>query len=384
MKITIQQSELAKALKAVASMTPGRSTLSILYQLLIEVARGEIKILYSNLDSCVRLTVGARTEGEGRFLVDASKFNAAVSRMKGEIEIEVDVSLSAKSADGFACSFPIGNADEYPLLIESVRAGKPLIVTVDALAEIRHNVGYAVSDDFTRVSLTGVFLERKEKVLQAFATDGHSASKRVFDVTGGKEFKESIIPVPAISSLMGFLSDSEEVDLWADGTTLTAKFLGGEFVCKVVDGPYSDYRKVLLNEKTGAARVNKADFLEVLDQVIPLSSNLTSKNDKYSSVSAKIENGSVTVSGMSQQYGTEGSRTLTCETFGTEIEFGAGAGNMVNMIKAIGGSEIDLIYSKPLSAIFAIASGIELKAELDVEKNLSVLMPMRMLERKTK
>jgi DNA polymerase-3 subunit beta len=121
---------------------------------------------------------------------------------------------------------------------------------------------FAASSDDARPVLTGLFLHTTNGKLYAVATDSYRLAEKMI----GKEEKELSLLIPA-SSLQDVLrvmrDDSITVSVNYDEQQARFSVGSVELVTRLIEGNYPDYRKLLPNEYTTTAVLNRSDLQEI-------------------------------------------------------------------------------------------------------------------------
>ena len=102
MKITFNRQQICNAVSPLMSAVSGKSTLTAADGILIEAKFPDICTLTTfDLEKGIRLTVNAKVEEEGSYIINAHKFNQTIRVMDGEeIALTVDDKLCATFESG--------------------------------------------------------------------------------------------------------------------------------------------------------------------------------------------------------------------------------------------------------------------------------------------
>jgi DNA polymerase-3 subunit beta len=109
--------------------------------------------------------------------------------------------------------------------------------------------------------------------LTLVATDGHRLACRTIPVRFNKEksIKTSIIvPRRAVLELIRLMdADQSFIRLSFNAQTAVFSFKDMQFVCKLIDGKYPDYKRVLPKELPFKVQVEKDEMKQALSQIQP-------------------------------------------------------------------------------------------------------------------
>ena len=102
MKIIFNRSEIAAAVAPLMCAVSGKSTLTAIEGILIEAKFPDTCILTTfDLEKGVRITIEAKVLEEGKYIINAQKFNQTIKVMDGEeITLTVDQKLGASIVSG--------------------------------------------------------------------------------------------------------------------------------------------------------------------------------------------------------------------------------------------------------------------------------------------
>lgn len=251
MTVTVNARELATAI-ARSSQACGKAKLSPYLEMLrITVASGTMELVGTNLE--MRIASRLPAAGEiAAFCVDVSRLDAVIARIKdkGEVTIKsVDNSIEIVAGRS-RFTLPVQPIDGFPDLKPT---SMPWSIKVEGkvFARIMTALEPAMSTEETRYYLNGICLasggvddQRASDRLVAVATNGHVLAAR--DVAAAIEgpLVPVIVPRRSCSLLGKFLADTGEVEFGISDTRISVVFEDYEFLTKLVEGTYPDWRRV--------------------------------------------------------------------------------------------------------------------------------------------
>lgn len=217
MRITCQQSDLARGLATVSRAASSRSTLPILANLLLETGPDMLILSATNLEIGIIVRLAARVESEGKITLPAGLFTDFIKSQPGgditlavadgETTAHITGKLSRASMRGIdALEFPkIPTVDEL--------SSEPFTLSAACLKEIIKNVAFAAADDESRPALTGVYTQVDETgVLTCVAVDAFRLAKRQVQLSGTEiPPVHFLVPARSLTDLAHILPDDEEV-----------------------------------------------------------------------------------------------------------------------------------------------------------------------------
>lgn len=242
MKIDIDVSKFRNALDFVNGID-GKSTLPILNNVLIKAEGNRINLTTTNL--VIGKSIELESEQEGLELVTTIPLKKVVNifrsidaeycvlRDKGE-QIEIVAGKSRFKLN----TLP---ANEYPSIVingEEKRFNFPSTELKRILMTVQHAMG----KNDVRLFLNGVYLDGKDGLLRAVATDGHrmAVAETECDWVGN-----IILPRFGVLELIKALTDVNEIAIVV--TESHAKFLIGnkQITLTLLDGSYPNYQRII-------------------------------------------------------------------------------------------------------------------------------------------
>lgn len=319
MKFTILQEDLSKAVSIASRFASSKAQLPVLGNVLISTSKTKVKVMSTNLEISVAVSVGAKVEEEGDLSIPSKVLNDLISNLpKESIEISSKEEQLKVSASGFSSTVLGMGASDFPKIPTSVDKNVSITLPAKNFSEALSQVVFATSLDETRPVLTGV-LVTKEKggKMSLVATDGFRLSKKVIKVDGDSEFK-LIIPKGVLSELQrdngvetlefSFNHEDKQAIFSFEDTTLSSRLLEGE---------YPDYEKIIPKTSSAKISVDKEDLqravklasvfaressnivkIKVLSESLKISAESGSSGNQEMTIEAKVEKDSSFESGM--------------------------------------------------------------------------------------
>lgn len=254
MNVTIQKSDLQRALTLCQGVVERRNTIPILGNVLL-LRDGELlTVRATDMDMELALTIHASfATGKNPlagFTLPAHTLADVVKKAAGD-----SISIAAYDANALLTA---GNAkyrlgtlptDDMPTFA-GIENGYAFTMSATALAALIDTTRNSMSSEETRYYLCGIYLERNPEngALRAVATDGHRLAMADEPVEGElpEELPGFILPAKAVAQLRKLL-DAHEGKVDVIVTDRLACFTQGEtvFKTKLIDGQYPDYRRII-------------------------------------------------------------------------------------------------------------------------------------------
>jgi DNA polymerase-3 subunit beta len=367
MEIKAKRGDLLATLYWTQSIVERRNTMPILANVLIESQKGEIRMTATDLEVGVRGTFEGEVVKEGSVTVNAKKLYEIVREVPDEqvrlkrLENEWVEIRSGKSV------FRIVGMDarEFPQFPKI--EGKGLSTTpAPTVREMIERTVFAVSNDETRYSLNGVFIEEGEGKVRMVATDGHRLAYEERSMPSLGLSKGVILPRKGLSELKRLLESGDNGVLslgFRENMGLVVKDQV-ELFMRLIDGDFPDYTKVVPKGNPNIARVAHDELLQALRRVSILSS------ERYKGIKMDFDSNKVSVSANNPDLG-EAVEELEVEYSGKAITIGFNARYLIDVLNILGGDgDVHIELKDELSPSIIRKAGDA--------GYLYVLMPMRL------
>ena len=277
MKIIFNKSVVTAAVAPLMCAVSGKSVLSTIEGILIEAKAPDICVLTTyDLEKGVRTTIEAKVIEEGRFILNAQKFNQTLRVMdEDEITITVDSKLAASIDCGKSSYKTIAlKAEEFPE-IPDLKTEKGFIVKENALKTMMGKVSYAMGVNEPRPVLNGCFVKTENGKINVVACDGFKLAVCAYD-TELKKLENSdrgveysfIVPVKSVNELCKLFSDDEdeEVTVYMSHKNMVVEFNDMIFFTRLINGEYVDYNRIIIKNHKIEVKAQKQDIIAALEK----------------------------------------------------------------------------------------------------------------------
>ncbi|HAO99646.1 MAG TPA: DNA polymerase III subunit beta [Fibrobacteres bacterium] len=368
MKFEVQKPVFLDALHMACNAIPSKTTLQILYNLLFQLKGNELEIRATDLDMTIVLKLQVEGHKNGSIVVNARKLLEVVKELPDfPVIISVDDFLfTIKSESGFHGTLTGYDASEYPSLPE-VEHGKAFKAPLKDLRFLAEKASFAVSTDFSRMSLTGVYCEGKNGKLEMVATDGHRFGKAWIELKGAT-LPGVILPPKALGQVLRMSEDPEElieIEIGAAQARFSTQAI--TLLTKLIDGPYPNYENVIPKEFARNMKCNREHLMSVLRRVSTLS------NAKTHLVVFGFEAKSLQLTAKNPDLGGDSEESLPVEFQGEKVEVGVNAAYMLEELRLSQSEEIRLKFNNPLGAVVV-------EPVMDKPNYFFIVMPLRILK----
>ena len=351
MKISLDQSLLAKKLQGIAAVVPSKTSLPILSTFLMEVDRGKIKLTANDLDVSLATTIECETEGTGSVAVPGKKFFEIIRSLPADtVNIDVDgerISLKCKKS---RFKMMGKSAEEFPKLPDQ----KPIAsfsMKTSIMEDMVNKTSYAVSTDLTRPSLCGVLWEVKEGALSMVATDGHRLAKVVLpEAVADIAANDFIVSPKALNILRSLTDDREEINTSLAENHITFDLGDTVVYSRLLEGPFPDYNQVIPKKNEKRMVVNRDELTDACRRVAILSSVITHQ------VKLLVGEDMLTISVNTPDVG-EAVEEVPCNFGGAKMEIGYNARYLLDILKTMDSEDVTFLLDRNDNAGVLVPDG---------------------------
>ena len=242
------------------------------------------------------------------------------------------------------------------LSLPSVEEGAEGIVSLQAFLEGVEQTAFTIAPQETRPEISGAFLALEETKMTIAGTDSYRLAEKVFSVEGSKRVPiKAIIPLRALQELARVCAACQEetgsAKVVVSQTQLAMILPSVEFVSRVIDGQYPDYRAIVPSQFGVSATLSKAECIAAIK-----AAGLFSKAGIYDvSVSYEPAKGKISIAALNAQTGEYGSE-LAAQGQG-EAKIAYNWKYLLDGVQALEGDQITIQATDSASPTMLTAKG---------------------------
>lgn len=264
MRITTNRSHLAAALSIVGRAVASNNTMPILKNVLLETEDDALKLTCTDLDTAITHTIPAQIAQNGAATVPVELFGGMVSRFEGDdITLELHdhkMSVRCGKSDYTLLTTP---AEDFPV-VPVVSNGSAATIGQGTLKELLRRTTNAVAKIPGKMPvLQGLLFEIGADYLRNVATDTYVVLKAQAPAEGAVSKPVQFIMPPApLSDLMHLLSDKDvTITVRTNGSQAQFEAENTVLVCRLFDGQYPNYEKVLQKQAERKATFKRSELM---------------------------------------------------------------------------------------------------------------------------
>ena len=372
MKIQVQQSDLGRALGAVANVVSSKTTLPILSTILFDTNGGKLTLAATDLDVSVVTTVTeVEIETKGQAAVPAAKFVAFVRTLGNDpVTIEADGERVHLRSGKAKLQEPCMAPEDFPSL-PKIEEGGGFSIPGATLVDMIRTTIYATSRDETRPALQGVLWELDGNSFTMVATDGHRLARirRQLDL-GGVENRKLIASSAGLQQVMRLAESIEMVKVHLGEHQLSFELGQTTIHTRLVEGSFPNYEQVIPKNNERRVICDRESLGEGIRRVKISADRVTNQ------IRFAVDGNALTLSAS----GTEGSRAedeLSVEYGGEEISIGFNHNYVEDILKHLATENVIIALDRSDSAAIFLP-GEDTSLAVDESEDLCLLMPLRL------
>ncbi len=277
MKITAPKEELMKSLGIVLRAVPTRTTMSILYCILIDATVDTIKFTSNDMELGIETVVNGSIEERGLICLDAKMFSDIIRKMP---ESDVTIEVGSDYQTTISCEnsvFRIVGKDTTEFSpLPSIDRNEPVVLTQFQLREMIRQTIFSISANDANKILTGEYLQIRENEIRLVALDGHRIAIRRITLDRVYEDREAIIPGKTMTEIGRILTGEmeDEVRLYFTKNHVLFEMDQTTVVSRLIEGVYFRVDQMLSNDFETKMTVRKSDFSSAVDRALLFTSEV--------------------------------------------------------------------------------------------------------------
>ncbi len=279
MKITASKQELMKALGTVLKAVPSKTTMNILYCILIDATVDTIRFTGNDMELGIETRVDGTILERGLICLDAKMLTEIIRKMPDdEILISSEQDYKTTISSGKAVFHITGKDGTEFSPLPSIDRQDPVILNQFQLGDMIRKTIFSISPNDANRVMTGEYLQIHENEMRLVGLDGHRIAIRNLSLDSCYKDQEAIIPGKALSEVSKIVSgeQEDEVRLYFTKNHMLFEMENTVVVTRLIEGKYFRVDQMLSNDFETSISVNKAALLNSVDRA----QLFTSESDK--------------------------------------------------------------------------------------------------------
>ncbi len=268
MKLICSKNLLIDAISMAQKAIATRSPKPILEGLLFEAESELLTITGYDMETGIECKVETDVIIPGKVVMNAKMISDIVRKLPEDIvNIEVDNNYLIKINSGKA-NFRIKGieATDFPK-IPIVEEAEQMEVSQRALKEMISQTIFATSTDENRPILNGIKVVAEENSLELVAIDGFRLAIRREEFPEKLPTMSFIVPAKAMQEVAGIMDPTDKpVKVYPSHNHILFDTGTVKLVCRLLQGDYMDYHKVVPQEMMSKISLKTEDMLRAIDR----------------------------------------------------------------------------------------------------------------------
>ncbi len=288
MNIIINQESLRRAAHMVERLVSKNVSLPILNTILLKTENGRLRLSATNLEMGINYWIAAKINQEGEVAVPARVFSDFINNIKDEKTTLVsNKNVITINSDHYQTTILGTETKDFPLIPRVKNAIQFKIDSQDLISGL-NSVLDSVSLSETRPEISGVFVNILKEKVEFAATDSFRLAEKIINLNSGIN-KSIIIPRAAALELSKIAESTEgEITIAISDNQIFALGSDFEFISRLIDGHYPEYKKVIPEKFISSVKINKGDLERNIRLASIFSSSIFDVKLKTDTVSMQI------------------------------------------------------------------------------------------------
>jgi DNA polymerase-3 subunit beta len=363
MDVQVDRDAFFRGLQMANNVVEPRQTLPILANVLLESDADTLRLVATDLEVGVRVSVPATVKSPGSVTISARKLVEIVKELPAApLALRVQENAWVALRCGGASYKLVGlGPEDFPAVAPGpVASWIPLDGRL--LRDMLGQTAFAVSHDETRYALNGVLLVVKEKEIRTVATDGHRLALAGRPLEQAATPVSGIVPRKAVQEISRIVAPGEEAQVAISDNQFLLRMPSVMLMARLIEGTFPNYDQVVPKAHGQRVVAGRAGLIAALRRVSVLSEERT-RPVKFS-----VAPGVLKLAAYSPDFG-EAEETVEVEYAGEEMTIGFNSRYVLDALNAHGGDQVAIELKDALSpGVFK---------SLEDESALCVIMPMR-------
>lgn len=368
MKISLSRESLLKVLQTVGGVVEKRQTMPILGNILFHINQNTLTATATDLEIETRASTELETcDGDFEITLPAIKLINIVRSLPDGLTVVMDFDESRCKLSAGRSNFKLSTlpAEDFPT-IDLTQTELSFSMQQHQLKQLIHHTAFAMASQDVRFYLNGMLFDISNQTLRVVATDGHRLSTcSTLLETEGLTATQAILPRKGVLELQKLIGDDDSLISFALAKNyLTVQFEETVFTCKLVDGRFPDYKRVLPQNNDQIVQTDRELLRSILLRAAILS------NDKFKGVRLTLSENLLAVHAQNSDQ-DESHEDMAIDYQGASMEIGFNVNYLLDVLNSMQEEAVSL-YMKDAN------SSCMVDTQNEVCHCQHVIMPMRL------
>ncbi len=369
MNFTVSRNELYKALQKIINVIPSKSTIEILYNILLTAENSTLKITATDLEITQISWCNCNVNEPGSIALPGKLLSDILREMQEtELEFSIDSNLKIDIKSNVGEYKLSGqNKNDFPS-IPVIEEENKIVINNKNLKRMIEKTIFACSTDNLRPALTGVYCQIFNDQLRMVSTDGHRLVKIINTNFKSPDFQRNvIIPTRALNFVARNLEEKGEQQFTIGDNHVLFNFSDTKIYTRIIGEPYPDYDRVIPAENSKELSIDRNTLISSIKRVSLFSNPLSAQ------IRVNISENTMNVYAQDIDFGGEAQETVECQYSSQDIELAYNANYLLDVLRHIDTEKVKILLENPDGAGLVFPDKHEKDEEL-----LMLVMPVRL------
>ena len=336
MNFKINRDSFFKSLQKIINVLPSKSTVEILYNILITTKENKLSITATDLEITQITWTDCETIEDGEITIPGKLLLDIIRELPG-----IPLEFLSDSNNKVLIKSELGeyklsgeSKDEYP---SSPQVDDSLSVNIDGkvLKEMIEKTVFACSTDHFRPALTGVLCQLVENEYRMIATDGHRLVKIVntnFDNNG--IVRDIIIPTKALTFVARNLPEEGLQKISLSENHVLFELPDTKVYSRIIKEPYPDYDRVIPLQFSKELNIERTSFISSVKRVSLFSNPITSQ------IKIQLEENNMQIFAQDIDFGGEANEHIPCTYSNEPLTIAYNANYLIDLLRHLSAENI--------------------------------------------
>lgn len=369
MNFTISRNDFYRVLQKVINVIPSKSTVDILYSVLLIAEENQLKIIATDLEITQIAWSSCTVNESGTVAVPGKLLLDIIREMpENDLTFQVDSNFKILIESTFG-EYKISgqNKNEFPS-VPLVESEQKIQLKNNVLKHMIEKTIFACSTDNLRPALTGVFCQIMEAEYRMVATDGHRLAKVVTQDFDNPGFTENlIVPTKALNFVARNLPEEGTQQVVISENHILFDLPNTKIYSRLIKDPYPDYERVIPPGNSKEMVINKEQFVSSVKRVSLFSNPMTYQ------VRLSFSNNQLGIHAQDIDFGGEANETIACTYQADNLEIAYNANYLLDILRHLDSDDIKFLVEDQDGPGIVVPLEQKEKEEL-----LMLIMPVRL------
>ncbi len=306
MHLSCERNLLKNAIDQVSKAISTKQTLPILGNVLLEAKDNQLKLTASSLDIGITSTIPVEEIREVGSTTCSAKMLADITNNlpNGLVNLDIDSGISSEiTVSNSFSTFKIAtlSSEEFPQSILPKDDNSIVMDSNDFCDLVNKAIIAAADPTESRPIMQGISVVFDKENIVMVSTDGKRLSKVVYEHANNNETPNQIvIPAKPLTDLLKILDKDNEIKISYTKTHFFAVCGNMSFFCKLIEGTYPDYERVIPKECNSICRIGRESLIAAIKRVIIMAK----ERDIINGIKFNFENDTVTLTSETSSVGS--------------------------------------------------------------------------------